>query len=214
MCRCRRQLLAFVGVGFGPQKSVPKHNLFRRRRPGALTNIDATGATRRHGQIFEISRPQAAQRNHLFPAAHQASAKGFEISPVGAVRRQYRSLSSSTRSTSGWLTALPSAMPKRRRWQHNTPCLRAARWSGRRCGASQKFARAPPPAQGRPRLPHNLKKREAGPGQGVRPRISHSGREHQQHGKKYPQHRHRASSDYKRRPGRRHHRHPRSHAPA
>ena len=57
-------------------------------------------------------------------------------------------------------------------------CLRAARWSGRRCGASQKFARAPPPAQGRPRLPHNLKKREAGPGQGVRPRISHSGREH------------------------------------
>ena len=83
------------------------------------------------------------------------------------------------RSTSGWLTALPSAMPKRRRWQHNTtPGLRAARWSGRRCGTSQKFARAAPPAQGRPRLPHNLKKREAGPGQGVRPRISHSGREH------------------------------------
>ena len=31
--------------------------------------------------------------------------------------------------------------------------LRAARWSGRRCGTSQKFARAAPPAQGRPRLP-------------------------------------------------------------
>ena len=27
---------------------------------------------------------------------------------------------SNTRSTSGSLTALPSAMPKRRRWQHNT----------------------------------------------------------------------------------------------